>query len=82
MNKLIYAYYVAGEKHAKQKRKANKEPYINHLLETVYQLSRAGVNDEDTLVSAVLHDSLEDTDLMGWSAPLPNRLQMSHDVST
>lgn len=63
MNKLIYAYYVAGEKHAKQKRKANKEPYINHLLETVYQLSRAGVNDEDTLVSAVLHDSLEDTDL-------------------
>lgn len=38
-------------------------PYITHPLEVAKTIWEWGVGDEDLLVTAVLHDTLEDTDL-------------------
>ena len=60
---LLEAIYFAATAHGSQSRKGNGgEPYINHLIEVVILLSTVGkVTDTDTLIAAVLHDSLEDT---------------------
>jgi len=53
---------VAIERHGAQRR-PNGEPYVVHLLEVLRILVEgAGVTDRDTLVAAVLHDVVEDTD--------------------
>lgn len=53
----------AAEKHAQQRRKnADATPYINHPIEVAEHLARVGgVTDEDVLVAALLHDTIEDT---------------------
>ena len=58
--KIIHAARIASQWHAAQRRKgANKEPYINHLIEVADLVSAAGA-DEDTICAALLHDAIED----------------------
>ena len=57
---LQRAYDVADEKHAGQRRKSG-DPYITHPLAVATILAELGM-DTTTLVAALLHDTVEDTD--------------------
>ena len=57
---LQRAYEVAEAKHAGQKRKSG-DPYITHPLAVATILAELGM-DTTTLVAALLHDTVEDTD--------------------
>jgi GTP pyrophosphokinase len=57
---LQRAYDVAADKHAGQKRKSG-DPYITHPLAVATILAELGM-DTITLVAALLHDTVEDTD--------------------
>jgi len=61
---LLYAIKFSAEKHRNQRRKgADAFPYINHPIDVADILWRIGsVRDIDTIVAAILHDTLEDTD--------------------
>lgn len=63
--RIIRAAAYAAEKHTGQKRKGRDgEPYINHPLEVADLLINVGnVTDEDSVVAALLHDVVEDTDI-------------------
>lgn len=60
IEKLEKAYELANEAHNGQNR-ASGEPYITHPLEVAYILADLEL-DCDTLVGALLHDVVEDTD--------------------
>ena len=64
MNQILKAIKFAAEKHSGQRRKNfTATPYINHPIEVAEYLSRVGgVSDEAILISALLHDTIEDTD--------------------
>ncbi len=57
---LQRAYDVAEEKHRHQRRKSG-DPYITHPLAVSTILAELGM-DTTTLVAALLHDTVEDTD--------------------
>ncbi|ATE53318.1 RelA/SpoT family protein [Actinosynnema pretiosum] len=57
---LQRAYDVAEEKHRPQRRKSG-DPYITHPLAVATILAELGM-DTTTLVAALLHDTVEDTD--------------------
>lgn len=60
--RLFDALSFAAEKHRHQRRKdADATPYINHPIAVAAVLADADVTDEDTLIAAVLHDTIEDT---------------------
>lgn len=60
---LLAAADFAAKKHATQRRKdVAKTPYINHPIAVANYLAQAGVRDVDTLICALLHDVVEDTD--------------------
>jgi GTP diphosphokinase / guanosine-3',5'-bis(diphosphate) 3'-diphosphatase len=61
---LLQAIKFSAEKHRNQRRKgADAFPYINHPIDVADILWRIGsVRDIDTIVAAILHDTLEDTD--------------------
>lgn len=56
---LERAYEVAKEAHKDQKR-ANGEPYFNHVFATAHNLARFGL-DPTTIAAGFLHDTIEDT---------------------
>ncbi len=56
---ILKAYEFAKEKHGEQKRKTG-EPYIVHPINVALILSGLGM-DVETVVGAILHDVLEDT---------------------
>ncbi len=58
---LIRAWRVGADAHAGQMRKSG-EPYITHPVAAATVLAEQGV-DVETLVAAVLHDTIEDTPL-------------------
>lgn len=58
--RIIRAYETAAECHEGQVRKSG-EPYITHPIAVATILAELGM-DEDTLVGALLHDTVEDTD--------------------
>jgi len=62
--RLLDAVHFAADRHRNQRRKdADASPYINHPLALARLLSvDAGVSDVDVLMSAVLHDTVEDTE--------------------
>lgn len=67
MNKhvrLLRAVAFAAEKHKDHRRKdANASPYINHLTSVASVLAEEGnVTDEDLILAAILHDTVEDTE--------------------
>ena len=64
---LLKAVYFAASKHQKKRRKdVDASPYINHPIAVAHLLAEVGgVTDLDTLVAAVLHDTIEDTKTTG-----------------
>lgn len=61
---LLKAVNFAAEKHRNQRRKDQiQTPYINHPIQVATYISIiGGINDQEVLAAAVLHDTLEDTD--------------------
>ncbi|MGF6809553.1 guanosine-3',5'-bis(diphosphate) 3'-pyrophosphohydrolase [Paraburkholderia sp. Clong3] len=64
MNIVINAIAFAADKHRNQRRKdADASPYINHPIALADVLANEGdIEDEDVLVAAILHDTIEDTE--------------------
>ena len=62
--RLLQAIDFAAHKHRAQRRKSGQDvPYINHPINVARLLAEVGgIADEDVLVAAVLHDTLEDTE--------------------
>ncbi|HKP69259.1 MAG TPA: HD domain-containing protein [Pyrinomonadaceae bacterium] len=61
--KILDAASFAAVKHKDQTRKGNGQPYINHPLEVANILATiGGVDDDDMIIAALLHDTVEDTD--------------------
>ena len=58
-SRIIHAFEVADECHRGQTRKSG-EPYITHPVAVATILAEIGL-DEDTIVGALLHDTVEDT---------------------
>ena len=59
---LLRAAGFAARKHHGQTRADNLTPYFSHVARVTLILSHVfGVEDEDTLTAALLHDTLEDT---------------------
>ena len=60
---LLSAALYAARKHRCQLRKDKQTPYINHPVGVAELLARVGgISDSATLIAALLHDTLEDTD--------------------
>ncbi len=61
---LLEALRFAADKHRNQRRKdAGASPYINHPIDVAAVLAtEAAVTDESTLIAALLHDTVEDTE--------------------
>ena len=58
---LEKAYHFASNGHDTQKR-ASGEPYITHPLQVALYLSDLNM-DIETIIAAILHDLIEDTDI-------------------
>lgn len=56
------AFKFAAAAHGAQKRKYSDEPYVMHPLR-VAQIVRSVDHTEDMIVAALLHDTVEDTDV-------------------
>ncbi|MFM7534739.1 MAG: RelA/SpoT family protein [Acidimicrobiales bacterium] len=61
VTRIVQAFEVAAEAHAPQRR-GSGESYINHPLAVATICARLGM-DEPTIVGALLHDVVEDTDV-------------------
>jgi guanosine-3',5'-bis(diphosphate) 3'-pyrophosphohydrolase len=63
-DRLIDALAFAAHKHRDQRRKdVHASPYINHPIALAHVLAvEAAIDDEKTLIAAVLHDTIEDTE--------------------
>ena len=61
IEKVKKAYSIAADAHKEQKRLSG-EPYIMHPLNVALILSKLGM-DDDSVVAAILHDTVEDTKL-------------------
>ncbi len=61
MHRIQQAFQLGKKMHGEQKRKSG-EPYFNHPIAVAHMLSDLGA-DADTLIAALLHDSVEDTPL-------------------
>ena len=61
---LTRAYQLAARAHAKQRRKGTDDiPYVNHVCAVAALVAEAiGDDDPETVVAAVLHDVVEDSD--------------------
>lgn len=63
MERLLRACEAAARWHAGQWRKgAARLPYVTHVLEVARRVSASPEADEDTVIAALLHDVIEDTD--------------------
>lgn len=60
--KALEALRFAAEKHQGVRRKDGITPYLLHVLETVYILLRLEVFDYKCIISAIIHDVVEDTE--------------------
>ena len=64
LTRLLDAVLFAAERHRDQRRKGlDASPYVNHTVEVAHLLATVGdVADTTTLIAALLHDTIEDTD--------------------
>jgi len=63
MNLILKATQFSALKHQNQKRKDGKTPYVIHPISVAVILSEiGGIDDEEVLSAALLHDTIEDTD--------------------
>jgi (p)ppGpp synthase/HD superfamily hydrolase len=60
--RILRAFQMAVLAHGDQKRKHTGEPYVAHLAEVALTLAHHGFG-EDVVIAAILHDTLEDTNL-------------------
>lgn len=60
---LARALDVAARAHHGQHRKGGRVPYVTHPLRVMARVRAWGVEDEETLAAAALHDVVEDTDV-------------------
>lgn len=61
--RLMRAMQYSTEKHQFQTRKNSlKTPYIGHPVRVANRLVDAGIKDQNVIVAALLHDTVEDTD--------------------
>jgi guanosine-3',5'-bis(diphosphate) 3'-pyrophosphohydrolase len=76
--RLLQALHFSADKHRDQRRKdQGASPYINHPIEVATVLATiGGVSDLVTLMGAVLHDTIEDTD----TTPEELERRFGHDV--
>jgi (p)ppGpp synthase/HD superfamily hydrolase len=64
--RVVDAIQFAAEAHRHQSRKDGRTPYIVHPVAVLRRLSSdLGVDDEDLLCTAVLHDVIEDSPVTG-----------------
>ena len=61
MGRVRAAFELAADSHAGQKRR-DGSPYVTHTIAAAEIVAEMGL-DEDSIVSALLHDTLEDTSL-------------------
>ena len=61
VQRVMHAYVVGADAHAGQERKSG-EPYITHPVAVARVLAELGM-DAETIIAALLHDTLEDTAL-------------------
>ena len=61
---LLEALEFSADKHRNQRRKdIEASPYINHPIKVTHILAKeGGVEDQTTLIAAILHDTIEDTE--------------------
>ena len=61
--RLLQALHFSAQKHRDQRRKDHRgSPYINHPIEVAAVMATVGgVSDLTTLIAAILHDTIEDT---------------------
>lgn len=60
--KLLEAVRFATTAHQDQVRGGVlRTPYVNHCIDVAQSVSEAGFTDSDTVIAAVLHDTVEDT---------------------
>ncbi len=59
---VLKAYKMAAEAHSKQMRKSTKIPYMVHLIRTA-EFANQLTDDRDTIIAAILHDTVEDTSI-------------------
>ena len=57
------AAVFADKHHFGQHRKSSGEPYIKHPIGTYKILKEIGVKDIEVFIAAILHDTIEDTDV-------------------
>lgn len=63
MERLLRACEAAARWHAGQWRKgAARLPYVTHVLEVARRVAASPNADEDTVIAALLHDVVEDTE--------------------
>jgi len=64
MNLFVKAIAFAADKHRNQRRKDKEaSPYINHPIAVADVLANeAGIEDQNVLIAAILHDTIEDTE--------------------
>ena len=60
MERIERAMIFAAEAHDGQKRKGKNRSYVLHLMEAAVTVSMM-TDDEDVIIAALLHDTLEDT---------------------
>ncbi len=61
MDRVRAAYACAVEAHKNQKRR-DGSPYVTHCIATAEIIAEQGL-DEDSIIAALLHDVIEDTDM-------------------
>lgn len=61
VERVMRAFQIGAHAHAGQERKSG-EPYITHPVAVAGILAELGL-DAETIIAAILHDTLEDTDL-------------------
>jgi len=61
-NELYFAYKIAEKAHDGQLRWNGEGniPYIFHIIDVVRHLLDSGINDKESLITAILHDTVED----------------------
>lgn len=64
MKRIFTALAFAANKHRDQRRKdVSASPYINHPIALADMLvNEGGIEEEDVIVAAILHDTVEDTE--------------------
>ena len=62
MNNILKAAAFAAQAHGNQKRKYTGDPYITHCFEVAQTVQAVGGTCEQ-IVAAILHDTVEDTDV-------------------